>query len=194
MEMLECQMPGVGAWALELIAGGGGGFSQVVFTNPMEIVKVRLQTQAKDVKQKNSWDVIKELGVRGLYNGSAVTMARDIPSSAIFFAIYTLIRQVYPDQSFVAGFMAAIPATVLVTPFDVVKTRLQVNAPVLNTCGRIFDNTLSAHRVVELVRLNIRRISEIKHKSRRSFPNLHSYFETQGTSAENLSLISSTCS
>ncbi|CAM6092353.1 unnamed protein product [Calypogeia fissa] len=126
MEMLECQMPGVGPWALELIAGGGGGFSQVVFTNPMEIVKVRLQTQAKDAKQKNSWDVIKELGVRGLYNGSAMTLARDIPSSAIFFAMYTLIRQVYPDQSFVAGFVAAIPATVLVTPFDVVKTRLQM--------------------------------------------------------------------
>ena len=126
MEMLESQMPGARVWALELLAGGGGGLSQIVVTNPMEIVKVRLQTQAKDVKQKNSLDLIKELGVRGLYNGSALTLARDIPSSAVFFALYTAMKQVYPDQTFVAGFVAAIPATILVTPFDVVKTRLQV--------------------------------------------------------------------
>lgn len=154
MEMLECQMPGVGAWALELIAGGGGGFSQVVFTNPMEIVKVRLQTQAKDVKQKNSWDVIKELGVRGLYNGSSMTMARDIPSSAIFFAIYTLIRQVHPNQSFVAGFMAAIPATILVTPFDVVKTRLQVyisdhTVPIYNDVKTF--RSMDAHNYLQMI-------------------------------------------
>ncbi|OAE35083.1 hypothetical protein AXG93_763s1170 [Marchantia polymorpha subsp. ruderalis] len=128
MEMLESQMPGVGVVFLEFIAGGGGGFSQVVFTNPMEAVKVRLQTQAKDSRAKSMWEVVQELGLHGLYNGSMVTMARDIPSTAIFFAVYTFITQMYPEQSFMAGCIAAIPATVIVTPMDVIKTRMQVEA------------------------------------------------------------------
>ncbi|KAL2622110.1 hypothetical protein R1flu_002315 [Riccia fluitans] len=126
LEMLESKMPGVGVVLLELIAGSGGGFSQVVFTNPMEAVKVRLQTQPKDSNAKNMWQVVKELGLQGLYNGSSVTLARDVPSTAIFFAVYTFIRQMYPDQSFMAGCLAAIPATLVVTPMDVVKTRMQM--------------------------------------------------------------------
>ena len=87
---------------------------------------MRLQTQSKDGAPKNTWDVVKELGVKGLYEGAGVTMARDVPSSAIFFACYTLLRQLYPEQSFLAGCVAAIPATILVTPMDIIKTRLQV--------------------------------------------------------------------
>lgn len=92
----------------------------------MEIVKVRLQTQRDDAPKKALWTIVKELGVKGLYDGAGVTLARDVPSSAIFFAIYTLLRGLYPEQSFLAGSIAAIPATVLVTPMDIIKTRLQV--------------------------------------------------------------------
>jgi solute carrier family 25 aspartate/glutamate transporter 12/13 len=92
----------------------------------MEIVKVRLQTQSKDGVPKTMVDIVRELGVLGLYRGAGITMARDVPSSAIFFACYTLLQQLYPDQNFMAGCLAAIPATVLVTPMDIIKTRLQV--------------------------------------------------------------------
>ncbi len=92
----------------------------------MEIVKVRLQTQSKDGVPKTMVDVVRELGVLGLYRGVGITMARDVPSSAIFSACYTLLQQLYPDQNFMAGCLAAIPATILVTPMDIIKTRLQV--------------------------------------------------------------------
>ncbi|CAM6050707.1 unnamed protein product [Sphagnum compactum] len=124
--VLETMMPGARIWLLEFIAGGGGRFSQVVFTNPMEIVKVRLQTQAKGGVPKTMFDVVRKLRVLGLYRGTGITMARDVPSSAIFFACYTLLQQLYPDQNFMARCLAAIPATVLVTPMDIIKTRLQV--------------------------------------------------------------------
>ncbi|KAG0563911.1 hypothetical protein KC19_8G068800 [Ceratodon purpureus] len=125
LSSLEVMMPGARVWALEFIAGGGGGASQVVFTNPMEIVKVRLQTQREGQPKKALWTIVKELGVKGLYDGAGVTLARDVPSSAVFFAIYSLLRGLYPDQSFLAGAIAAIPATILVTPMDIIKTRLQ---------------------------------------------------------------------
>jgi len=80
----------------------------------MEIVKVRLQTQAKGGVPKTMFDVVRELGVLGLYRGAGITMARDVPSSAIFFACYTLLQQLYPNQNFMAECLAAIPTTVLV--------------------------------------------------------------------------------
>nr|PNR28650.1 hypothetical protein PHYPA_029243 [Physcomitrium patens] len=125
LSSLETMMPGSRLWALEFIAGGGGGASQVVFTNPMEIVKVRPQTQEEGAPKKSFWSIVKELGVTGLYEGASVALARDVPSSAIFFATYTLLRQLYTEQSFLAGAIAAIPATILVTPMDIIKTRLQ---------------------------------------------------------------------
>lgn len=129
LEILEQHLPGARLWALEFIAGGGGGLSQVLVTNPMEVVKLRLQIQTKVASPKGLWEMIQELGFRGLYNGSGITLARDVPSSAIFFACYALLTQLYPDQRFWAGFLAAIPATVLVTPLDVIKTRLQMETP-----------------------------------------------------------------
>jgi solute carrier family 25 aspartate/glutamate transporter 12/13 len=92
----------------------------------MEIVKVRLQTQAKGGVPKTMFDVVRELGVLGLYRGAGITMAQDVLSLAIFFACYTLLQQLYPNQNFMARCLAAIPAIVLVTPMDIIKTRLQV--------------------------------------------------------------------
>lgn len=127
LSILESFLPGARLWTLELFAGGGGGFSQVVFTNPVEIVKVRLQTQPHNgSRPKSTLEVIKELGLRGLYSGSIVTIARDVPSSALFFAAYVALKELYPDLLFVDGCLAAIPATLLVTPLDAIKTRLQV--------------------------------------------------------------------
>lgn len=125
LSILETVLPGARIWALELIAGGGGGFSQVVFTNPVEMVKVRLQTQPNDgTPPKNTLQVIKELGFKGLYMGSTVTMLRDVPGSAIFFAFYAFLKTVFPENYFLDGCLAAIPASIVVTPMDVVKTRL----------------------------------------------------------------------
>jgi hypothetical protein len=62
----------------------------------------------------------------GLYRRAGITMARDVPSSSFFFACYTLLQQLYPNQNFMAGCLPAIPATVLVTPMDIIKTHLQV--------------------------------------------------------------------
>ena len=48
------------------------GASQVMFTNPLEIVKIRLQVSGEITSgpKVRAWDVIKELGFRGLYKAS----------------------------------------------------------------------------------------------------------------------------
>ena len=50
------------------------GASQVIFTNPLEIVKIRLQV-AGDIaggSKVRAWAVVKELGLFGLYKVSIV--------------------------------------------------------------------------------------------------------------------------
>ncbi|KAI9798340.1 MAG: mitochondrial aspartate-glutamate transporter agc1 [Candelina submexicana] len=131
-------------WPYEILAGGSAGACQVVFTNPLEIVKIRLQVQgeiAKNVegvpKRSAMW-IVKNLGLLGLYKGASACLARDVPFSAIYFPTYNhLKRDFFGEgqnkklgilQLLTAGAIAGMPAAYLTTPFDVIKTRLQVEA------------------------------------------------------------------
>ena len=83
-----------------------------------------------------AWDVIKELGIRGLYKGSKACFLRDVPFSAIYFPAYAHNKLYFADSDghnsapslLLSAGIAGIPAAYLVTPADVIKTRLQVAA------------------------------------------------------------------
>ena len=128
----------------EIMAGGTAGGCQVIFTNPLEIVKIRLQVQgelAKNVagvpKRSAAW-IVKSLGLLGLYRGASACLLRDIPFSAIYFPTYAHLKKDYFGESptkklgvlqlLTAGAIAGMPAAYLTTPADVIKTRLQVEA------------------------------------------------------------------
>jgi len=113
-----------------LIAGG----AQVVVANPVEKIKIRMQLQSRGGASLSVRDVVQELGVNGLYQGSPVTIVRDVPSVGIFFAVYELLKYQLSGggveglgfgQLMLSGLLAGIPAAALVTPMDVVKTRWQ---------------------------------------------------------------------
>jgi len=122
----------------EIIAGGTAGFSQVMFTNPLEIVKIRLQVAGEiaTAKKPSAIQVVKELGFFGLYKGSRACLLRDGPFSAIYFPAYAHLKPKFADDNgynsplslLIAGAIAGMPAASLVTPADVIKTRLQVVA------------------------------------------------------------------
>lgn len=126
------------AVSAEIIAGACAGFSQVIFTNPLEIVKIRLQVAGEiaSTKKLSAITVIKELGFFGLYKGAKACFLRDIPFSAIYFPAYNHVKQAFADEKgynhplslLAAGCIAGVPAASLVTPADVIKTRLQVVA------------------------------------------------------------------
>ena len=122
----------------EILAGGVAGGCQVIFTNPLEIVKIRLQVAGEiaSTKRVSTIGVIKELGFRGLYKGARACLLRDIPFSAIYFPLYANLKKSFADENgetsmgslFTAGVLAGVPAPFLTTPADVIKTRLQVKA------------------------------------------------------------------
>jgi len=122
----------------EILAGGCAGGSQVIFTNPLEIVKIRLQVAGEITTgpRVSALNVLRDLGLFGLYKGAKACFLRDIPFSAIYFPVYAHCKLLLADENghvgginlLAAGAMAGVPAASLVTPADVIKTRLQVAA------------------------------------------------------------------
>jgi len=134
---------------LEVLAGCGAGASQVLFTNPLEITKIRLQLQGETESmaiaagkaippRMSAMEIVSELGIRGLYKGAAACLLRDVPFSGLYFPCYAAAKRwladeqnggkLQPHHLLLAGAIAGIPAASLVTPADVIKTRLQVVA------------------------------------------------------------------
>ncbi len=138
----------------EPLSGALAGLCQVVVTNPLEIVKVRLQLADG---RRTIRDVVDEIGFAGLYTGAVACAARDSSFSAILFPTYAFAKSAlepllapelttvagHTDGSaaalllcFVAGVLGAAPAAFFTTPFDVVKTRLQEGCelPAVDEC------------------------------------------------------------
>ncbi|BGP44982.1 mitochondrial aspartate-glutamate transporter agc1 [Rhodotorula kratochvilovae] len=128
----------------ELAAGGLAGGCQVVFTNPLEIVKIRLQMQGENAKitgapRQSAGHIVKSLGLLGLYRGATACLARDVPFSAIYFPAHAhLKKDIFHEgrdgkvlsygEALSAAAIAGMPAAYLTTPADVIKTRLQSEA------------------------------------------------------------------
>jgi solute carrier family 25 (mitochondrial aspartate/glutamate transporter), member 12/13 len=132
----------------EILAGASAGTCQVIFTNPLEIVKIRLQVQGEAMKaaaregetvtKRSALWIVRHLGLVGLYKGAAACILRDAPFSAIYFPTYAHLKRDYFGESptkklgvlqlLTAGAIAGMPAAYLTTPADVIKTRLQVEA------------------------------------------------------------------
>ncbi len=148
-------------WPHEILAGASAGACQVVrrtsfvskdvvltqdqvFTNPLEIVKIRLQVQGEVAKtvegvpRRSAMWIVKNLGLVGLYKGASACLLRDVPFSGIYFPTYNHLKRDFfgegPNkklgivQLLTAGAIAGMPAAYLTTPCDVIKTRLQVEA------------------------------------------------------------------
>ena len=95
----------------------------------MEIVKIRLQLASKE--GSNLSQVVKDMGLRGLYKGTFATLARDVPFSVIFFSFHGYLKGLWTRHGdapslnviFFSGMLAGSVSAVAVTPMDVIKTR-----------------------------------------------------------------------
>ncbi|KAG4304179.1 hypothetical protein PORY_002360 [Pneumocystis oryctolagi] len=123
-----------------LISGGFGGVCTIVVGHPFDIVKVRLQT-SKSGFYTGSFDVVKKIfsqnGFFGLYQGFIPPLLGTIPIISVTFCGYDfskfLIRNISGVSSelttqhiVLAGFLSAIPATVVTAPFERIKIILQI--------------------------------------------------------------------
>lgn len=131
-------------------AGFFSAIPMTLITAPFERVKVLLQIQGQKnlapgekPKYSGGVDVVRQLykegGIRSVFRGSAMTLARDGPGSAAYFATYEAVkRRLTPKDEaghlsgelsltavMTAGGAAGVAMWIPVFPIDTVKSRLQ---------------------------------------------------------------------
>ncbi|EGO05187.1 hypothetical protein SERLA73DRAFT_44724 [Serpula lacrymans var. lacrymans S7.3] len=128
--------------AKSFIAGGFGGASAVLVGHPFDLTKTRLQTAAPGA-YTGALDVVRKTlardGVTGLYRGMVPPLLGVTPIFAVSFWAYDaskrLIFSFTPNRTSeslstaelaTAGFLSAIPATLVTAPVERAKVLLQV--------------------------------------------------------------------
>ncbi|RDB28802.1 Mitochondrial carnitine/acylcarnitine carrier protein [Hypsizygus marmoreus] len=128
--------------AKSFIAGGFGGIAAVLVGQPFDLTKTRLQTAQPGV-YTGAVDVVKKTiardGISGLYRGMVPPLLGVTPIFAVSFWAYdtskALIFAVTPNRTSeslstvelaAAGFLSAVPTTLVTAPVERAKVLLQV--------------------------------------------------------------------
>ncbi|KAL9099003.1 MAG: hypothetical protein Q9187_009562, partial [Circinaria calcarea] len=131
-------------------AGFFSAIPMTLITAPFERVKVLLQIQGQKTlapgekpRYSGGLDVVRQLyaegGIRSVFRGSVMTLARDGPGSAAYFATYEYVkRKLAPKDAngkptgelsltaiMTAGGAAGVAMWIPVFPIDTIKSRLQ---------------------------------------------------------------------
>lgn len=122
---------------LAILTGAAAGATESVIVTPFELVKIRLQDKSSTFK--GPADVIrhsfKTSGPLGLYQGMESTFWRHMWWNAGYFGAIYWVKSLLPKSTtktqeitnnLMAGTVGGFIGTALNTPFDVVKTRVQL--------------------------------------------------------------------
>lgn len=123
---------------LSVLTGATAGATESFVVVPFELVKIRLQDKANASKYNGMLDVVaktvRQEGILAMYQGLESTLWRHILWNAGYFGCIFQVRQLLPkakDKSaqmvndILAGTVGGTVGTVLNTPLDVVKSRIQ---------------------------------------------------------------------
>ncbi|KAF2077451.1 hypothetical protein CYY_001224 [Polysphondylium violaceum] len=119
-------------------SGVCAGITEAFVVVPFELVKIRLQAKENAGKYKNTMDCVSKIakaeGLMGFYKGLESTLWRHAFWNGGYFGLIHTIKAALPKpttekhtlfNNFIAGALAGGFGTVLNTPADVVKSRIQ---------------------------------------------------------------------
>lgn len=123
---------------LSVLTGATAGATESFVVVPFELVKIRLQDKASAGKYNGPMDVVKKIvaaeGPLAMYNGLESTMWRHVLWNAGYFGVIHQVRSILPKREtkqgqmlndLIAGSIGGTFGTMLNTPSDVVKSRIQ---------------------------------------------------------------------
>ena len=128
---------------LSILTGATAGATEAFVVVPFELVKIRMQDRASAGKYSGVIDclmkTVKNEGPLALYNGMESTMWRHVIWNAGYFGCIFQVKSLMPKPApgskaqamatdFLSGAIGGTVGTILNTPMDVVKSRIQ-NSP-----------------------------------------------------------------
>jgi len=124
--------------SLSVLTGASAGATEAFVVVPFELVKIRLQDKASASKYNGMIDVViktvRNEGLLAMYNGLESTLWRHILWNAGYFGCIFQVKELLPKSEtkkgqmandILAGTVGGTVGTILNTPMDVVKSRIQ---------------------------------------------------------------------
>ena len=144
------------ARAADLLAGCAAGVTGKIVEYPFDTVKVLLQCQTVGKQQySGSWDCfVKTLrgeGAMGFYRGFTAPLYGSIIENAVLFTIYGQLQKLMKNgsdeplsiaQLSTAGFMAGSVVSLVLTPVELLKCKMQMNRAMFKGAADCFLHTV----------------------------------------------------
>jgi solute carrier family 25 2-oxodicarboxylate transporter 21 len=127
--------------SLSILTGASAGATESFVVVPFELVKIRLQDKAQSHKYNGMLDCVRKIiqqeGLLAMYQGLESTMWRHILWNSGYFGCIFQVKALLPASTdkksqigndLVSGAIGGTVGTILNTPMDVAKSRIQ-NSP-----------------------------------------------------------------
>ena len=117
------------------IAGSTARVAAGTILMPVTVIKTRLEASLKinPTILNITSEILKTHGLKGLFSGWTATTFRDAPYAGLYFTLYKKLKSsmysslpaVYTNA--ISAAVAGLGATIITQPFDVLKTRMQLD-------------------------------------------------------------------
>jgi solute carrier family 25 folate transporter 32 len=163
-----------------LLCAAGSGMLATTITNPISMVKTRLQLQGKEIQTQQRMytgvvdaftRIAKEEGVISFYRGLGPSLVL-VSNGALQFMCYEELKKIVsnylggehllnPQHYFVMGGLAKIFSSTVTYPFAVTRARLFARAP----DPQILINNTNSNATIELKQYKYANMSEVLHST-----------------------------
>jgi len=137
------QMKMTGAFP-EVVCGAIGALGASIIRVPQEVLKQRVQADIYPNALSGAATLLKTEGPMGLYKGYFATISRDVPWNALSFMFFAQAKGAFKnllgrvpstEENLILGALSGMTAAIIMTPVDVVKTRLMTGGATTGIVG-----------------------------------------------------------
>lgn len=126
---------------IDLVSGSAGGVANVYVGQPLDTIKVKLQTFPHLYKGATQcgMNTFRTQGIQGLYAGTVPSLVANVAENAVLFLAYGAAQNLVSKsvgkqqkelnnlENACAGSLASIVSATVLTPIEMIKCRMQAN-------------------------------------------------------------------
>jgi len=155
-QYLRRLFPNLSENAENILGGAAAELSCNLIRGPFEIVKQQMQVGLGRSLHETITGIYKAQGIRGFYTGVLPLLFRDVPYSMTFMPVYEQVKKRgHPTDwkwTLLSSATAALVASFITQPMDVLKTRLMTSRQSSKTLTSTLSHIISSEGITGLYR------------------------------------------